>query len=179
MSTEPNEGGDLPKLGSLSQKAREKNLSSARSLLIVVGVLWVIINLVSLALLSDQISKAAKEHAIASVPPGTPVDPVKIKEVEQVMLVGAYIYAGARVALGVLFIIFGLMVKMFPVPITIISLVLYVGAVAVNGLLDPMTLMQGIIFKIIIVVLLFKSIQAAIAYQNEKAMQSQLEAGYE
>ena len=41
-------------------------------------------------------------------------------------------------------------------------------AIAVFALLDPMSLVSGPIFKVLIIVVLAKSIQAALAYQREK-----------
>ena len=58
--------------------------------------------------------------------------------------------------------------KKYPVPITVTSLILYIGAAIVFGVIDPSTLARGIIVKIIIVVCLAKSIQAAVAYQREQ-----------
>jgi hypothetical protein len=71
------------------------------------------------------------------------------------------------VGLGVIFIILGVMVKSYPVPMTITGLVLYVLANAIFGLLDPAMLLQGVIIKIIVVVALIKAVQAALAYQRE------------
>jgi ABC-type siderophore export system fused ATPase/permease subunit len=74
---------------------------------------------------------------------------------------------GGIAFLGVLFILLGFLVTRFPLPATIIALVLYLGSNAVLALLDPAVLVQGIIFKIIVVVCLVKALQAAIAYQRE------------
>ena len=79
----------------------------------------------------------------------------------------SYAVTGVVVFLGVLFVIFGLVVKRFPVPITVTALVLYVAAVGAFALADPTTLGQGIIFKVIVVVSLAKAIQAEVAYQRE------------
>ena len=73
---------------------------------------------------------------------------------------------GLPVVLGLLFVIFGLIVKQFPVPITITSLVLYILATAAFGLLEPATLLQGFIIKIIIIFALIRSIKAARAYRD-------------
>ena len=61
--------------------------------------------------------------------------------------------------------VFGLIIKQFPVPITITSLVLYILAIVVFGLLDPATLIQGIVLKIILIFGLFRAIKAARAFQ--------------
>lgn len=178
MSTEPNEGADLPKLGSLAQNAREKKLNSARTLLLVVGILTIVVNGVMLLIMPQQVKDAINKE-VAKAGPGMVVDQVKMREVEQTLLRLNYLISGGALALGVVFVIFGLIVKQYPVPVTILSLVLYIGAAAVFVLIDPETLLKGIIMKIIIVVLLVKSVQAAIAYENEKAMEAKVEAGYE
>ena len=68
----------------------------------------------------------------------------------------------------------GVYVKKFPVPATITGLVLYLGANAVFGLMDPTTLARGLIIKIFIIIGLFKAVQAAIAYQRESERESTL-----
>ncbi len=60
-----------------------------------------------------------------------------------------------------------MLVKTYPVPATVLGLVLYVGCAAVFGYLDPTTLAMGWLVKIIIVVALAKAIQSAVAYQRE------------
>ena len=74
---------------------------------------------------------------------------------------------GASIALGVVFIVLGLLVKQFPVPTTVLGLILYIGANAGYAFLNPASLMGGIIIKVIIVVGLIRAVQAAIAYQKE------------
>lgn len=66
--------------------------------------------------------------------------------------------------------IFGIIIKRFPVPVTITSLVLYIGAIAVSGLYDPATLAQGVIIKIIVIIALAKAIQTAIAYEKDRTV---------
>jgi hypothetical protein len=69
--------------------------------------------------------------------------------------------------LGIVFIVCGLLVKRFPVPCTLIPLVLYVLSALATAAFDPTTLARGLIVKIVIVVALFKAVQAAFAYQKE------------
>ncbi len=82
---------------------------------------------------------------------------------------------GVAVALGVVFIILGVIVNRFPVPATIISLILYVGSALGFAALDPSTLARGAIIKIIIVVALIKAIQAALAYEKERQRSASVE----
>lgn len=73
---------------------------------------------------------------------------------------------GAGAAIGLTFIIMGIIIYSFPVPITILSLVLYCGSIAIFGMIDPMTLAKGFIIKIFVIVALSKSIGAAFEYQK-------------
>ncbi len=68
------------------------------------------------------------------------------------------------------------MIKQYPVPISITSLVLYLGATVVMGVLNWQTLLQGIIIKVIVIVVLVKAVQAAIAYQ--KALDAEAQSGF-
>ena len=78
---------------------------------------------------------------------------------------------GGLIALGAAYIVMGLLVKRFPVPLTVAALVLYVGSALFFAWLEPMTLAQGVIIKIFIVIGLVKAVQAAIAYEREKRME--------
>ena len=93
-------------------------------------------------------------------------DPAVVAEFRNRVLRVSQLVMGGAMALGVVFIVLGFLVKSYPVPSTVLGLVLYVGAAAVFGYLDPATLGQGIIIKIIIIVALAKSVQAAITYQR-------------
>jgi hypothetical protein len=53
------------------------------------------------------------------------------------------------------------------VPATALGLILYVGAFAIFAAMDPASIAQGIIIKIIIIVGLVKALQSALAYQKE------------
>ena len=81
------------------------------------------------------------------------------------------------IALGVIFIVMGLLVKQYPVPLTIAGLALYVGSALVFAALDPMTLLQGIIIKIFIVIGLVKAVQAALAYERERKASEAMQFG--
>jgi hypothetical protein len=155
-------------LGSLAQSARQKQIKSARNILFVIGVLTVGANAVMMGLARGQVEKAIQAE-IAKVGPGAIVDQAKLQQLQEAAVRIAYLVCAVAMLLGVVFIVFGFIVKKYPVPITITSLVLYIGAAVIFGILDPTTLLQGIIIKIVIVVALVKAIQAAIAYQRELA----------
>ncbi|MGE3805875.1 MAG: hypothetical protein AB7K24_14465 [Gemmataceae bacterium] len=168
-------GGDdpfapgAPKLGSLAQQARGKKLDSARAILYVVGALFVILNLALLLNARNEMKQVIQKE-VQKLGPGMIVDQAKAAEVENTGVRILRIIYGSFVALGVVFIIFGAMVKSYPVPITITALVLFLGYQALIVFFDPSNLAKGIILKVIVIVGLVKAIQAAIAYQKEEEM---------
>jgi len=157
------------KLGSLAQAARGKQLNQARGILLFVGILTIIVNGIFLFLLPSQIKQGIDKETADARAKGMVVDQAKLEGIENQALVTGYAIQGIAIALGVVFVILGLIIKMFPVPVTVIGLVLYVLANIGFGILDPTTLARGAIFKIIIVVALAKAIQSAIAYERERA----------
>jgi hypothetical protein len=157
---------ELPKLGSLAQKARGKQLNQARWILIVIGALTVIVNGALMATLRDSIRNEIKKE-IAKAGPGAVVDQGRVRQIEEQAYRVGMLAGGVAVVLGVIFIVCGIIIKMFPVPVTIISLVLYVLAALGFAALDPKTPGAGLIVKIIVVVALVKAIQAALVYERE------------
>lgn len=183
LPTEPNEFGDLrssvgSSLGSLAQTARTKKLRQARMIMIVIGILTIVANGALLLLLPSQVKKELDKEIAKAKAQGMIVDEAKVEEVRAESLKFGYLVGGVAVALGVVFVVLGLVVNQYPVPATVLGLVLYVGAAVVFGLLNPPSIYAGIIIKIIIVVGLIKAVQAAVAYQKELNKQAAaLESG--
>jgi hypothetical protein len=146
----------LKPLGSLAQAARGNELKRAQRILIAVGVLTMAVNGFGLFNLPNEIQQAIQQN---------PVAPADVEEMRQAMRIEGYLLYGLPVLLGVLFVVFGVIIKQFPVPIVITSLVVYILAIAAFGLLDPATLIQGPIVKIVVILGLFRAIKAARAYQ--------------
>ena len=138
-------------LGSLAQSTRGNDLNKTRNILIVIGLLTLAIN-------GFMFGNAMDEVRQAGIAP---------EDEARVLGLVRLIY-GAGIAVGLAFVICGVLVKKFPVPLTILSLVLYVGANAGFAFLDPTILMQGLVVKIIVVVALAKSVQTAMAYQKDR-----------
>lgn len=159
----------LPRLGSLAQSARIKELNTARSILIVIGILTILVNGFQFSQARDQVHKALQveltKQGIAGFPP-------HVQQIEEVALRFTYLVLGAMVGMGVLFVVFGILVKTYPVPITITSLVLYVGAALAFAVMDPKTLAMGAVIKIFIVIALAKAIQSALVYQKEQRLEA-------
>ncbi len=152
-------GSTTPQLGSLAQSAREKSLRNARTYLIVIGLITAVVNAFMVYRMPEEVhQEVAKLQAKGQL--------IDRQAVEAAVRAGQ-VMAGAFVLLGIVFVALGITVKSYPVPITITAFVLYVGAAVVMALLDPESLARGFIIKIIVVIALLKSIQAAVAYQRE------------
>ncbi len=161
MSNYPEEHGENEKglsgLGSLAQSARLKQLNTARWVLIVLGILMILGNGALIAIARQQLTNEVQKKGMVIV---------NQEEFERSLMIFRLILA-VPLVLGIVFIVLGLMVKAYPVPITILALVLYVASNLGFALLNPEGLLQGIILKVIVVVALAKAIQAALAYQSE------------
>jgi hypothetical protein len=146
----------LKPLGSLSQAARGKEIKQAQIILMVIGLLTIAVNGFFLFSLPYEIKQAIQQNQIP---------PEQVEQVRQAMTISGYLIYGSPALLGIVFLVFGIIIKRFPVPITVTSLVLYLLATAAFALLDPMSLAQGFIMKIIIIFALFRAIKAARAFQ--------------
>ena len=168
MGSEQTGSGEL---GSLAQSARGKQLKTARWILFVVGVLTAAINGYFVMNAETLVKKDFQKEIQKLRRQGMQFDKKKVRELEETAIKSTMLVSGVATALGVVFIVFGFVVYKFPVPVTITSLILYVGAIAVFGLLDPMSIVKGIIMKIFIIVGLASAVKAAIAYEKERQKQ--------
>lgn len=145
----------------LGQQERIKSLKMARGILIFVGDVTLALNGFFLANadkeVDDEVRKVSQGGSFI-------VDEVEVEKVRKQV---KFMY-GAGAVLGAIFIVLGVMVMSYPVPCTVSGLVLYIGAAAGFAMISPESLLQGIIIKILIVVGLVKSVQAAIAYQRQE-----------
>lgn len=153
----PLSAGASKPLGSLAQAARGNEIKQAQRILIVIGLLTLGVNGFMLYNLPQEVQQVLAKNQI----PGA--NPAEIRATLTMM--GYLIYGGAA-ALGLLFVIFGVVIHRFPVAITVTSLVLYLLATAIFALLSPATLAAGIIVKLVIIYALFRAILAARAYSS-------------
>jgi len=148
------------KLGSLGQAARGNQLSSARGILMIVGLLTLAIN----GFIFVNVRKGVDDEINKLLQQGLLVDQATVAGV---VLENQIIY-GVGVVLGIVFITLGGVVYKSPVLCVVSGLVLYVAANIGFGLLDPASIASGIIVKVLIVMGLVKSLQSALAYNSEK-----------
>lgn len=144
-------------LANLAQTARMKQITTARNILLVIGILTIIANIVTTFVGLRQL-----EAALANVPPGAQLEQARVTAYTIF-----YMFQGVAIGLGVLFIVMGTLVKRWPVPITVSALVIYVLAIVGFGLLDPKTLPMGLIMRVFVIICLVRSIRAALAWQRE------------
>lgn len=161
-------------LGSLAQSARLGHLKSARSTMYFIGVLTLLINGGLLLTAKSRVESEINNEVRRLQGQGMEFDQAELAELTAAAVKKTQLVSGAATGLGVIFCVLGALVYKIPVPATVLALVLYVGAVAVFGLLDPETLTKGLIVKIIIVVGLGKAVSSAIAYEREQRESAEL-----
>jgi hypothetical protein len=123
-------------LGSIVQSEMIKQLRTAKIVLLIVGVLSVVVNAGFMIYLSDRLSPLGYTIFIASI------------------------------LEGVAFIVLGLLVYRYPVPATLLGLILYVADKVVCGVINPESIPQGLLVKIIVIVLLVIAVRTAFSYQK-------------
>lgn len=152
---------------SLAQSARKKHLSTARWTLIVIGLLSLGLNLY-FVINAETLVDAQIKKELNSIAGGYAVNPAELAPLKAQAVQLTRIVNGIGAALGFVFIVLGAIVHMFPVVATVLGLGLYVAAIIGFALIDPSSVLSGIIIKAIIVISLIKSVQAAIAFQREQ-----------
>jgi hypothetical protein len=157
----PGFGDKAGELGSLAQSARLKQIRQAQILLVIIGILTLAVNGFMFANTENEIDQELKKAGINRAM--FPRD--KLDEVRRF----CYTVYGAGIGIGAFFLLMGAIVKTAPVPVTIVSLVVYVLANIAFIFLNPENLAQGVVIKIVIIIGLIKAIQAAVAYEREKA----------
>jgi hypothetical protein len=134
--------------------------------MIIVGVLTIGLNGFMFLNTHNEVEEVVKKQISDVRARGLIEDQASVEQFRHRVTLFCQLIYGGTVVLGVVFVVLGMMVYAYPVPATVLGLVLYIGAAAVFGFLSPATLLQGLLFKIIVVVALVKSVQAAIAYQR-------------
>lgn len=174
-----------PRLGSLAQKARSQKLKQARIIFFIVGILTILFYLFDITQIRPAFKKAVEQEIQKRGGPGAiQLDHALLqKEEDRAFLIGCAI-DGAFIFMGVLFLTLGAVVYRFPVPATIIGLVLYLAAFGVGLLIVAMSgepeaitryVSSGLVLRILIIVGLISSIKSALAYENERRAETEPE----
>lgn len=171
-----NLGGGHPKamMGSLAQSARDKQIRVARNILIVIGILQIVFNAALLATMRDRFHRELEEAVNKQLGPGMVVNREKLQEIEDMAVRAGTVEAWILIATGASFVVLGLLTRKYPVPTTILGLVLYLAGTAyffvslAQAGAEGNRFMGGLWLRVVIVVLLIKAIQSALAYQREE-----------
>ena len=136
----------------------KRSVSEARGLLLIIGALTIVVNAFQFSMLrsnvEDEIRKVRDRGAV--------VDDSKV----DAQIRSNQLLLGGLVALGLVFVGLGLAVEKYPVPITVTAFSLYMGVTAALALLDPITLLDGMLFKIICILGLAEAIRSAVAFHR-------------
>ncbi len=175
----------VPRLGSLAQKARGNRLKQARVIFLFVGVATILINILDISQIRSQFQQAVEKQIQKQGGPGmVRIDRALLqKEEDNAFLIGSLI-DGLFILSGFIFLLLGVLVYRFPVPATVIGLVLYIVAF-VAGLTITIAFGEGetiaryatggAIVRIAIVIGLISSIKSALVYESERRAEAEFE----
>ncbi|MFM7564356.1 MAG: hypothetical protein ACKO81_15145 [Planctomycetota bacterium] len=158
----------------LAQEARKQQLRKARWILIVLGVLQFIYGLF-FVINARSLVKAQFEKELAPLrAQGQIVDEQKLQELEDSTTKATQLLNLGGILGGISFIFLGLLVYRFPVACTVTGLLLYIGLFAGFAFItfmsdgDASVFVRGWLIRLLVIIALFKAIQAALAYEKEK-----------
>jgi len=137
-----------------------RELKVARRLLLLVGVLTILFNAILLFRARDSIRQVMEDSNLT-------FDEEKLQQIEEDAMSRVVLIHGGQIGLGALFMVFSLLVKQFPAEVTVLSLVLYIGATFALVMFDPMTLQNEAPIRIAFVVALVWAMMAAITYARD------------
>lgn len=158
-----------PKLQSLAQAARTNQLKQIRGTLLAVGIIIIIWHVIDLVSLPGQVRAAMAKGAMPAANAPGAANPETLA-----YALGIGIDGGA-IVVGLLFILFGVLVSYYPVPITIAALIVY--TLMTIACLPIMILGLGvqsvvvIVVRIMFIIALAKAVMTAFAYQREQREQ--------
>lgn len=141
-------------LGSLVQSARGKELNRAKWTLIIVGLIYIAYYGFQFAAAEKMIDDEIQKQALAAAERDNSI-------------LGFRLITAAGSMLGLAMLLLGLVVRRFPIAISTIALVLFVGYHAILGFLAPITLVDLWIIKVVVLFGLIKGIRAAVGEQRQ------------
>lgn len=141
----------LSRLGSLAQEQHKKHIKSARTAILVVAILTFLGAILLYFIVQSEIAKVKST-------PGMVVDETAVGRAN--MIVAAVSF------MGCIFLGLWVWAKSNPFSATVTALVLYLSLQLLNAAMDPTTIVQGIIIKIIIVLVLINGVKSGLAFKK-------------
>jgi hypothetical protein len=166
--------GSQTEMRNLAQEARKQQLKKARWILIAVGVLQLIVGLFFVFNARAMVKAQFEKELAPMKAQGATVDEQKLQELEDSATKATQLLNLGGILGGIGFIFLGLLVYRFPVACTVTGLLLYIGLfagfafVSFMGDGDGSVFVRGWLFRLLIIIALYKAIQAALAYEKEK-----------
>jgi hypothetical protein len=166
--------GSQTGMRNLAQEARKQQLKKARWILIAVGVLQLIVGLFFVFNARAMVKSQFEKELAPMKAQGATVDEQKLQELEDSATKATQLLNLGGILGGIGFIFLGLLVYRFPVACTVTGLLLYIGLfagfafVSFMGDGDGSVFVRGWLFRLLIIIALYKAIQAALAYEKEK-----------
>jgi hypothetical protein len=161
-------------LPSLAQQVRSKQLNVARGILYFLGVVMTAVG-IALVATAESIAHQHVEDELKHEIGGRqnmPAERLKdLHDYEERTTRAMKLVGMLATGIGVVYLLFGIFIKLFPVPITIMALVIYIAGNAVTlvtAAKPAEALLSAWLVKVIIIVVLAKSIHSAISYERER-----------
>jgi len=150
---------------SLARSAKKEQLKVARYILLLIGLLTIAWNGYEFSQIDRAVDLEVQKRINSLHAKGLVEDQVEVTQLRNRLARFIQFACGLMVAVGIVFVVLGMMVYAYPLSATILGLVIYVGSIALFGFLSPETLLQGALGKIVFVVALAASVRTAIAWR--------------
>jgi len=137
-----------------------------RIVLWAIGVLSLLSGTIEIAL-TKQVVKNAVDRELAKRPAGTFVDPAAIERAERLVRIEGIVFLG----LGFTYVVFAMIVKVYPLPVALLSLLLYVGTAVTQLAMAPEAFLRINVWffvRIIFFIGILAAPQAAIGYHKQR-----------
>jgi predicted Zn finger-like uncharacterized protein len=158
-----------PKLGSLAQVARGKQLRGARILMIVLGTLVLLAGMYALFAAKTLVRNAIQAE-LAKRGPGFIPNPISLQQAEERGVRIVRLLAVVEMAVGAVFIALAAIIYLYPVAATVLGLVLYISMRVIVFVMRPEAMLNpfALLIMALIIIGLAKAVQSAIVYQRER-----------
>ena len=168
LSFLPPLGSTGSSLGNLADSVRKKSLRNARGALILAGVLQLLQAGLESVSAESQAEKALREQVRQMYGGNAQIDSVKFNEAKAAIVRFVYMFSAGLVVVGVVFFGLAAIVLKYPAGATIAGMTIYLGSMAGMAVLNPLTLISGLIWKIVVIASLYSGIKAGVALQKKQ-----------
>ncbi len=127
-------------------------LGTAQVILILVGIVSIALNTFLFINAPDEVQKV--------------MDGGDVRMSQEALLQFVQTFYGVFIAIGVIMLLLGALIYQFPVFCPLAGLILYILAIVVSGILNPMTLIKGAIIKVLVIVALCKAVGDGANYRG-------------